>query len=151
MIYWKTTGIRTAGRFTDLMVASHFGHNAVVKQLLENGAELEAKDEDGRTPLVEAIEGQHVATVQRLLETGAKVDYHFEVRIDRRYTPLSRAAEKGDEKIVELLLKHNAQPDLKDKSGLTPLARAKMEGNVAVANRLEKERTVTSRLEKVLY
>ncbi|KFA81656.1 hypothetical protein S40288_09958 [Stachybotrys chartarum IBT 40288] len=79
MIYWKTINIKTAGRFTDLMVASHFGHNAVVKQLLENGAEIEAKDEAGQTPLVQAIEGQHVAIVKRLLEARAKVDYHYEL------------------------------------------------------------------------
>ncbi|KAH7322566.1 hypothetical protein B0I35DRAFT_183940 [Stachybotrys elegans] len=83
-IYWEMTHTKC---FTDLMVASHFGLNAVVKQLLENGAELEAKDETGRTPLVEAIEGQHVAIVKRLLETGAKVDYHYQRRVsesDRR-------------------------------------------------------------------
>ncbi|PKK35053.1 hypothetical protein CI102_15277, partial [Trichoderma harzianum] len=74
-IYWKTTGIATTKHFTDLMVASHFGHDAVVKQLLENGAEVEAKDEGNRTPLVQAIEGQHVAVVKRLLERGAKMDY----------------------------------------------------------------------------
>jgi ankyrin repeat protein len=37
---------------------------------------------------------------------------------------LSRAAEKGDEVIVELLLKNGAQPDLEDADGLTPLSRA---------------------------
>ncbi|UKZ79070.1 hypothetical protein TrVFT333_006821 [Trichoderma virens FT-333] len=61
------------------MVASHFGHNAVVKQLLESGADVEAKDEGDRTPLVQAIEGEHVAVVKRLLETGAKMDYHYNI------------------------------------------------------------------------
>jgi ankyrin repeat protein len=37
---------------------------------------------------------------------------------------LSRAAEKGDEAVVQLLLKYGAQPNLKDKAGHTPLLRA---------------------------
>lgn len=51
-------------------------------------------------------------------------------------TPLSRAAEKGDEKIVDLLLEHNAEPQLKDMAGETPMSRAIQIGNVAVENRL---------------
>ncbi|EXK77349.1 hypothetical protein FOQG_17942 [Fusarium oxysporum f. sp. raphani 54005] len=39
-------------------------------------------------------------------------------------TPLSRAAELGDKKVVGLLLRYNAQPNDKDKDGETPLSRA---------------------------
>ncbi|KAK0755584.1 hypothetical protein N5P37_011826, partial [Trichoderma harzianum] len=134
-IYWEATGIATTEHFTDLMVASHFGHNAVVKELLKNGAEVEAKDEGNRTPLVQAIEGQHEAVVKRLLETGAEMDYHYEIIFQ---TPLSRAAEKGNEKIVELLLNHHAQPDLKDEDGQSPLSRAINSRNAAVASLLKK-------------
>jgi ankyrin repeat protein len=37
------------------------GHEAVVKLLLEKGAELESKDKDGRTPLSWAAENGHEA------------------------------------------------------------------------------------------
>jgi ankyrin repeat protein len=37
---------------------------------------------------------------------------------------LSRAAEKGNERIVELLLQYGAQPSLGDKDRQTPLSRA---------------------------
>lgn len=43
----------------------------------------------------------------------------------------------GNEEIVELLLQYDAQPDLKDKVGKTPLSRAIETGNVAVANCLK--------------
>ena len=59
------------------MLASHFGHSAIVKHLLKNGAELEAKAE-GLTSLVHAIEAQHVVVVKLLFEQEAMVDYHFE-------------------------------------------------------------------------
>ncbi|KAH7190103.1 hypothetical protein DER44DRAFT_115680 [Fusarium oxysporum] len=39
-MYWKTTGMRTTEYFTNLMVASYYGHCAVVKLLLEKGRRL---------------------------------------------------------------------------------------------------------------
>jgi len=35
----------------------------------------------------------------------------------QKRTPLSRATEKGDKAVVELLLKHGPQPDLEDENG----------------------------------
>ena len=37
---------------------------------------------------------------------------------------MSRAAENGDQAVVELLLKNGAQPDFEDEEGCTPLSRA---------------------------
>ena len=42
------------------------GHEAVVKLLLEKGAELESKDRDGRTPLSWAAENGQEAVVKLL-------------------------------------------------------------------------------------
>jgi len=50
----------------------------------------------------------------------------------RETTPLSRAAERDDVEIVQLLLQHGARPDFKDEHGQTPLSRATRAGNVAV-------------------
>jgi uncharacterized protein len=49
---------------------------------------------------------------------------------------LSRAAEKGDERVVKLLLKNGAQPDFEDEKGQTPLSRAVEKGSVAVVQLL---------------
>ena len=48
---------------------------------------------------------------------------------------MSRAAEKGDKAVVELLLKNGAQPDLEDENGWTALSRA-IEGGHAVVVQL---------------
>ena len=49
---------------------------------------------------------------------------------------MSRAAERGDKAIVELLLKNGAQPDLGDEKGWTALSRAIEEGHAVVVQLL---------------
>ena len=49
---------------------------------------------------------------------------------------MSRAAEKGDRGVAELLLKAMAQPDLEDKPGCMPLSRAIERGNAAIVELL---------------
>jgi ankyrin repeat protein len=73
----------------------------VVKLLLEKGADLEAKDEFGRTPLSWAAEEGHEGVVKLLLEKGADL----EAKDEFGQTPLSRAAESGHEAVVKLLEK----------------------------------------------
>ena len=49
---------------------------------------------------------------------------------------MSRAAEKGDKEVVDLLLKNRAQPDFEDKNRCTPLSRAIEGGNTDVVKLL---------------
>jgi ankyrin repeat protein len=49
---------------------------------------------------------------------------------------LSRAAERGDERVVKLLLENGAAPDFEDEGGQTPLSRAVEGGSVAVVQLL---------------
>jgi ankyrin repeat protein len=49
---------------------------------------------------------------------------------------LSRAAERGDEKVVKLLLENGAVPYFEDEHGQTPLSRAVEGGSVAVVQLL---------------
>ena len=51
---------------------------------------------------------------------------------------MSRAAEKGHEAVVELLLKNGAQPDLEDEDGQTPLSRAEHAGSASVLQLLNR-------------
>ncbi|PGG95701.1 hypothetical protein GX51_08167 [Blastomyces parvus] len=50
------------------------GNEAAVKLLLENGANLEPKDKDGRTPMYHAKERGHEGVVKLLLEKGPNLE-----------------------------------------------------------------------------
>ena len=80
-----------------------------MKLLLEKGAEPDAKDVDGRTPLSWAAGGGHEAVVKLLLEKSAEP----EAKDNRGQTPLLWAAEKGHEAVVKLLLEKGAAPGSK--------------------------------------
>ena len=134
-VYWIDTGIYPPRNFTDLIVGSYFGHEAVVKQLLERGVDPDSEDIDGRTPLSWAAEYGYEEVVKLLL---AKDDVDLDSRNDRfGRTPLSWAAENGHKEVVELLLaKHGVDPDSRDSDGRTPLLWAAQYGHKEVVKLL---------------
>jgi ankyrin repeat protein len=88
-----------------------------VKLLLEKGADVNTKYEDGSTTLMMAIQRDLMDTVKFLVEKGA------EVNAENRYyqTPLMMASERGQTDIVKLLIERGANVDAKNMDGLTPL------------------------------
>ena len=120
---------------TPLSRAAGGGHEAVVKLLVEKGAQLEAKDTlYGRTPLSFAAWRGHEAVVKLLVEKGAQLEAK-----DTLYgrTPLSCAAERGHEAVVKLLVEKGAQLEAKDTLyGRTPLSWAAERGHEAVVKLL---------------
>ena len=80
-----------------------------IQQLLQAGAEVNAVDEEGNTPLLRACSRYcHVppAVAELLLEAGAGVD----AVSPRGMTPLARAVIKEDAELVALLLRQ-AEPE----------------------------------------
>ncbi|KAL6857555.1 Ankyrin repeat A protein 2 [Amphichorda felina] len=137
-IYWKTTFMVTTRNFTDLMLASYYGHRAVVKLLLERGADIEAKDwEYGRTSLSWAAGNGYEAIVQLLVDKGANVD----AMDSDSQTPLSWAAGNGHEPVVQLLLKKGANVkgatfEATDSDSRTPVLWAAENGHTAIVQLL---------------
>ncbi|KAJ9659039.1 hypothetical protein H2198_003328 [Neophaeococcomyces mojaviensis] len=118
---------------TPLTWAAEKGHEAVVKLLVENGADLEAKDKKhGRTPLLWAAEKGHEAVVKLLLEKGVEL----EPKDNFGRTPLSWAAGNGHEAVVKLLLEKGVELESKDNFGQTPLSWAAGNGHEAVVKLL---------------
>ncbi|EHK44750.1 hypothetical protein TRIATDRAFT_220486 [Trichoderma atroviride IMI 206040] len=136
-IYRKSTDQSPLGNITDLMIASHYGHTAVVKLLLDKGAKTKAGEKYGDTPLMWAACGGHEAVVKLLLDNGAEI----EAKDGLGATALLIAAtgvtaERGREAIVKLLLDKGADVEAKSISGQTPLSYATRLGNQTIVKLL---------------
>ena len=121
-------------RDTWLLRAAAEGQELVVQRLLENSAELESKDEYGRTALSLAAGRGHKAIVKLLLSRNdVAVDSHDIIG----RTPLSRVAEEGQEAIVKLLLSRNdVVADSRDEDGRTLLSWVAQGGQEAIVKLL---------------
>lgn len=117
---------------TPLHLASENGHEAIVKLLLEKGADLEALDSDDSTPLHRASENGYHEVVKLLLHK--KVDKERRDRFDR--TPLYLASENGHEAVVGLLLGEGTYQETHDRFRRTPLHLASENGHEAVVKLL---------------
>ena len=59
---------------TPLILASRYGHENIVSFLLENSAEIEHHNGDGKTALHDAAQNENITCVKVLLSYGAQVD-----------------------------------------------------------------------------
>jgi uncharacterized protein len=109
---------RTADGFPAVGVAIFFGHGALARWLIEQGANVNAAAENAArvAPLHAAAAVRDRETTRLLLERGA--DPNAKQQMD--YTPLHGAASRGDVELAELLLAHGAQRDAKGSDGMTP-------------------------------
>ena len=76
-------------------------------QLLEIGSDIEAVDDSGKTPLMNAAQGWSLETLELLLEHGARLD----AVESRGWTPLHFAAESGRAEMVRRLLELGMSPN----------------------------------------
>ncbi|KAL4877408.1 ankyrin repeat-containing domain protein [Aspergillus karnatakaensis] len=93
-----------------LAKGGHWWHEAAIKYLLQHGADPNARDAEGKTPLLLSVQTGHtggycqVRIVTALLEGGADPN----IPADCGYAPLAAAAHNTN--LVEILLQHGARP-----------------------------------------
>lgn len=91
-----------------------------VRALLAAGASIEARDEDGRTPLFSAVLGGSIGLVGLLIEHGCDIN----ARDNDGFTPLHYAAQEYLPEIARLLVAKGADVNARDEDGNTVLWRA---------------------------
>ena len=105
---------------------------------MESGAQVNAQDWPGRTPLSYAFgnydSDRCATTVRELIKGGANIE--LKDRMGR--TALSYAAEAGSAVGVFILLEAGAAPSVKDISGRTPLLYAMSQNHSEVISLLNK-------------
>ncbi|XP_044764528.1 uncharacterized protein LOC123321090 [Coccinella septempunctata] len=113
--------MRTNGKWTSLHEATKAGRLDIIKTLLDNGADVEARDEAGQTPLHWAVRFRSsMDLVKTLVESGADVNSKDEYGC----TPLHILCTKGagvNMDIFDLLLQKMDNPNTEDSKGSTPI------------------------------
>jgi ankyrin repeat protein len=116
----------TTAKAPDISIheAAALGDIEAVKQFLDSGTDVNAKDKTGGTPLDEASGWGRKDIVELLIAKGADVNAKFE---DDGSTPLHLAAWKGHFETAELLIAADAYLNAKMEDGDTPLDLAERE------------------------
>ena len=115
-------------------VAAGMGDLARVKSHIEQGADVNAQDELGWTPLYWAASLGRTDVAKFLIDKGADVQ---RAATDGG-TALHQAARAGDNELVELLLEKDADANVKDGQGRTPLSLAEKRGHTEIVEILSK-------------
>jgi len=103
---------------TDLTLAVRAGDVSRTRVLLARGANPnQPVGVNGWPPLLHAVHKNQLGTAEVLLERGAEIDRGGPDGM----TPLMMAAGYGNDDMVDLLLRHGANPHLKTKDGATAL------------------------------
>ena len=116
-----------------LSIAVVSGYFSVVKLLLSRGADVESRAKNDYTPLLHAIEHRQYDVARLLAESGANTNYLISPDTESRpagliksfpldITPLFKAMEIGDERLVDLMIEKGADIEWREaKQGATPL------------------------------
>jgi hemoglobin len=113
--YVRLLGLRGQTLLHD---AALVGEAELAAVLIRSGAEPDAREADGHTPLYRASTGD---VVRVLLVAGATADV---ASGPTQGTPLHQAARRGNVSVAQALLDHGATIDVRDAKGHTPLRRA---------------------------
>src|SRR6202158_2137781 len=126
---------RSRDGFTALHFACFFGQPDAARLLIESGAAVDAVAANPTKvmPLHSAATARNLEAARLLLEHGAPVN----ARQQAGWVPIHAAAQNGDRPMVELLLKHRADPKLPNDQDKTSAMVAREKGHEEIAALLD--------------
>ena len=116
----------------DLFVAVKKGEVAGVKKLLEEGLDVNARDEFAETPLHWAARIGDVRMAELLIKYGGDIN----ARNNAENTPLHVAVAYGNLDMAEFLINHGGDINAKNEEGWTPLHVAVFNGHLSLVKLL---------------
>jgi hypothetical protein len=123
---------RTALMFVPRKGCTDIVRLLIVRALLDKGADVNAKNKNGNTPLRFAAMADDTDIVKALLDKGADMNMRNELGT----TALMYSASEGRLDIVKLLLEKGADVNIKDGSGMTALMWASEKNHTNIARAL---------------
>lgn len=109
--------LRAPGGQTALHAAARYGHDDIVRMLIEKRADVDAQDEEGRAPLHLAVKHNRHDTVELLIKERVNVN----ARNKQGCSPLHLARRANT---AELLIEAGAEVNARDNRKRTPLHHA---------------------------
>ncbi|KAM0262304.1 hypothetical protein ACHAQJ_001773 [Trichoderma viride] len=111
------------------------GNLTATQYLIENGIDVNARDENGQTALFGAVEKQDKAIIKHLIESGI-----IDIKDGNGRTALFLAMEDGisNGSIIELLLTKDVYENFRNHYGQTPLSWARSKNKLTMVHRLSR-------------
>ena len=123
-----------AKKTQDILIATFMGYESIVKGLIGAGADVNAKDWDNHTPLMQASDSAHHGIMRLLIAAGAYVN----ASTSYGRTPLMYAANRYPE-TVRILLEAGADVNAVSSGGSTVLTYATEECKREIESFVEKK------------
>lgn len=133
--YGAPTNVEDCKGNTPLGAAIAYGYARVAQLLIDHGANVQRKNKDGATPLIQAAKLTQVTKACRssiawlLLENKANPDDRDSIGS----TALHYSVRNHDESITWLLATRNANPTIRDSNGFSALDLAASEGDFSAS------------------
>lgn len=99
------------------MLSIMANQNEITEILIRKGANLELKDNEGKTALLLAISKDNIEAVRMLIDAGVNFDIAYEIRNEecffKNVTPLLWASIENNTEALKILINAGANIDIK--------------------------------------
>lgn len=117
----------------EMLLDAYYDENPEkIEQLLQRGVDVNIKDDEGLTPLMQVASFGEYEIAQILIRYGADVNMTSDEFIPKGWTPLMFAIDQKFGDIARLLLQHGADVNKPATNGETPLILAVQNGNLDI-------------------